>query len=75
MEAKIDAIMQEQAVIRRLLESLVTALAPEETPAERSLVEALDALTATVDDQSGVVSAMHSHVSRLALPARVSEHA
>ncbi|UYW30357.1 hypothetical protein [Methylorubrum extorquens] len=75
MDEKLDAILTETKAVRRLLETLVMTLAPEETPAERSLVEALDALTATVDDQSGVVSAMHSHVSRLALPARVSEPA
>lgn len=75
MDSRLDQIIAEQAVIRRLLEALVTALAPEETPAERSLVEALDALTATVDDTGSVVSAMHSHVSSLARAPRVSEHA
>ena len=69
MDAKLDAIMQEQATIRRLLEALVTALAPDEAPAERSLIEVLAELTQTVDEQSAVVSSVHSAVSRLD-PAR-----
>lgn len=75
MDERLDLIVRELAAQRRLLEALVTALAPEETPAERSLVETLDALTATVDDQSAVVSAMHSTVSSLARRPLVSEPA
>ena len=59
---------------RRLVEALVSALAPDETPAERTLLEVLQELTQTVDDQSGVVSAMHSTVSRLA-PTRLASGA
>lgn len=74
MDEKLDAIIREQASLRRLLEALVTALAVEETPAEKSMLEVLQELTQTVDDQTGVVSAMHSAVSRLA-PAKPSYEA
>ncbi len=74
MDERLDLIVRELAAQRRLLEALIGALAPEETPAERSLVETLTELTTAVDDQSGVVSAMHSTVSRLA-PARPSYEA
>ncbi len=43
--------------------------------AEKSLIEALTELTATVDDQSGVVSSLHSHVSSLARRPLASEAA
>jgi len=70
-----EEIGQELKVVRRLLEALVTALAPDEAPAERSLLEVLAELTTAVDDQSAVVSSVHSAVSRLGLPTRVSEPA
>lgn len=68
MDSRLDQIIAEQQAQRRLLEALITALAPEETPAERSLLDALADLTNAVDETGGVVSSMHSHVSRLALP-------
>ena len=71
MDEKLDAILIETRAVRRLLETLVITLAPEETPAEQSLLAALQELTQTVDDTGGVVSAMHSVVSRLA-PAQPS---
>jgi hypothetical protein len=75
MDEKLDALTQEVRSLRRLLEALVGALAPDETLAERSLIETLTELTQTVDDQSGVVSAMHSTVSSLARRPLVSEPA
>ena len=74
MDSRLDELTQEVRSLRRLVEALVTALAPDETPAERSLIETLTELTATVDDQTGVVSAMHSAVSRFA-PAKPSYEA
>lgn len=75
MDDKLDAILSETRAVRRLLEALVTALAPDETPAERTLLETLTELTQSVDDTGAVVSAMHSHVSSLARPRLVSEPA
>jgi hypothetical protein len=72
---RLDAILTETRAVRRLLEALVGALAPEETPAERSMLEVLQELTTAVDDTGGVVSAMHSTVSSLARPLYVSEPA
>lgn len=72
---RIDELTTEVRSLRRLVEALVTALAPEETPAEKSLIEALGELTQTVDDQTGVVSSMHSAVSSLARARPVSEAA
>lgn len=70
-----EEIGREIVAVRRLLEALIGALAPEETPAERTLLDALADLTNAVDETGGVVSTLHSHVSRLALPRPVSEHA
>jgi len=75
LDEKLDAIIREQASLRRLLEALVTALAVEETPAEKSLLEVLQELTQTVDDTGAVVSSMHSTVSSLARPRLASEAA
>lgn len=74
-EDRLDVLLTETRAVRRLLEALVTALAPDETPAEKSLIETLSELTQTVDDQTGVISAVHSTVSRLAPAPRVSEAA
>ncbi|EHP73481.1 hypothetical protein [Methylorubrum extorquens] len=70
-----EELTNEVRSLRRLVEALVTALAPDETPAERSLIETLDALTASVDDTGGVVSSLHSTVSSLARRPLVSEPA
>ncbi|MBB3905313.1 hypothetical protein [Methylobacterium brachythecii] len=75
MDDRLDRIIAEQAAQRRLLEALISALAPDETPAEKSLLEALGELTQTVDDQTGVLTSVHSTVSRLAPAPRVSEPA
>lgn len=75
MDERLDLIVRELAAQRRLLEALVTALAPDETPAERSLIETLDALTASVDDAGAVVSSLHSTVSSLARPRPAFEPA
>lgn len=75
MDERLDQIVRELAAQRRLLEALVTALAPEETPAERSLIETLTELTQSVDDAGAVVSAMHSTVSSLARPRPAYEPA
>ncbi|MEE7475890.1 hypothetical protein MHIMP23_05730 [Methylobacterium hispanicum] len=72
---RIDELTTEVRALRRLVEALVTALAPDETPAERSLIETLEELTRTVDDTGGVVSSMHSTVSSLARPRLASEAA
>lgn len=68
MDERLDLIMRELAAQRRLLEALVTALAPDETPAERTLIDALTELATAVDDTGAVVSSMHSTVSGLARP-------
>jgi hypothetical protein len=71
-----EEIGHELRAQRRLLEALVAALAPDEAPAEKSLIEALAELTQIVDEQTGAVSSMHSHVfSRLAPSRPVSEPA
>ncbi|AWI91638.1 hypothetical protein C0214_10900 [Methylobacterium sp. DM1] len=75
MDDRLDALTQEVRALRRLVEALVTALAPDETPAERSLIETLTELTQSVDDAGAVVSSMHSTVSSLARPRPVYEPA